>query len=135
MNTQCDILPSQIVKGNATSRKAKEIVIMIQFKNIAKTILTILAVVPFSLIGILVMATVSKPGLEKGQLGAEQPYDVHNPVPSSNMIIDGRTVIIRNSTMSRPSQPECVAIGNPCETLSGRWVGVWGETVFRRNPS
>ena len=135
MNAQCDIFPSQIVKGNATTRKAKEIAIMMQFKNIAKTVLTILAVVPFSLIGILVMATVSKPGLEEGKSGAERQYDVKNPVPSSNMIIEGRTVVIRNSSISRPSHPECVEIGKPCETLSGRWVGVWGETVFRRNPS
>lgn len=108
---------------------------MIRLKKIAKTVLTILAVVPFSLIGILFMATVSKPGPEESTSG-EGPHDeVNDPVPSSHMIIDGGTVVIRNSKISPPEQPECLKAGYPCETLYGRWVGVWGETVFRRNPS
>lgn len=113
----------------------KDIVIMKRFKTILKPVIGILTVVPFSLIGLLVVGkTASKPGPEESQSGAEQHYKVNSPLPSSNVIIDGGTVVIRNSPMSRLSQPGCVKGDEPCETLSGRWVGVWGETVFRRNP-
>lgn len=108
---------------------------MKRFQTILKPVIGILTVVPFSLIGLLVVGTTaSKPGPEESQSGAERHYKVNSPLSSSNPIIDGGTVVIRNSTMSRLSQPGCMKGDEPCETLSGRWVGVWGETVFRRNP-
>lgn len=108
---------------------------MIRFKNIAKTVLTILAVVPFSLIGILVVSTVSKPGLKEAVSGGDQHHEVSNGTHSFNMITDGRTVVMKSPQVSRPSRPGCLDVGKPCETPIGKRVGVWGETVLKRSPS
>jgi hypothetical protein len=117
--------------------RVKENFIMKRVNKIFKPLIGILAVVPFSLIGILIVGTVSKPGLKEAMSGEEPHHEVNNAVPSANMIIEGRSVVIKRSApkISRLSQSECLDVGKPCETLSGRWVGVWGETVFRRNPS
>ncbi|MGD9853060.1 MAG: hypothetical protein AB7T38_17565 [Nitrospirales bacterium] len=109
---------------------------MIRFKKIAKTVLTILAVVPFSLIGILVVAMVSKPGLKEVQLEREQHHEVNNAAPSPNMITDGSPpVVIESPQISRLSQPGCLDVGKRCETPTRQRVGVWGETVLKRSPS
>jgi hypothetical protein len=110
---------------------------MRRFKTIIKPLIGILTVVPFSLIGILVVGTASKMGLKETVSGGEQHYEVNNTAPSPNMMPDGRTVVIErpDPKNSQLSQPGCLNVGKPCETPTGQWVGVWGETVLKRNPS
>ena len=108
---------------------------MKRFKKIIKLLLGIVAVVPFSLIGVFVVATVSKPGLKEAVSGGEQHHEANNPVHSLNMITDGRTVVMKSPQVSRLSQPGCLDVGKPCETPTGQRVGVWGETVLKRKPS
>ncbi|MGE0473415.1 MAG: hypothetical protein AB7P17_07260 [Nitrospirales bacterium] len=110
---------------------------MKRFKKIIKLLLGLVAVVPFSLIGVLVVATISKPGLKKPVSGEMQHHEATHAVPSPTKTTDGRTVVNERPDLkiSQLSQPGCLDVGKPCEMLTGQRIGVWGETVLKRKPS
>ncbi len=111
---------------------------MKRFKTLIKPLIGILAVVPFSLIGVLVAATVSKTAPKETVSKEVKHYEVTKTVTSPTMITDGGTVVIesRDSKISRlSSQTGCLDVGKSCPTATGQRVGVWGETVLKRKPS
>lgn len=110
---------------------------MKRFSMIVKSVVTILAVVPFTLIGVLVVATFSKPELKDPAPGRKPHHEVIHAAPLPNISTEGPPVVIErpDSKISRLLQPGCVDVGKPCETPTDKTVGVWGETVLKKKPS